>query len=343
MNIEEKLERDEEIKNAAELIDDATPEIEDGVSNPVKEKKKVDTKITDEMLEAEKEKISKMNFLALGQYKRGLDRTVEDMESTLFMINSLEDMEGKDDSFGSMVAKANISRDLTLDTKEEIKEFKDNYEENMAKIGQTREFIKKREEELNSVKKTSTYLNQCMLEVLAEKTVPLKEKTGKQFKNLKYYYNNLEEIFRNRDSMDFLKGQVVSNIGYVRRVVENIKKANRNGTSEQVADPIRENVVATFTEVFTVDQMVTFEKYIANLLSDEENLDVGYVCFLYQYLLYVIYKHEKDRHRGLHKWVEALIMNVLDIESGMYDLPKSREDLDKEIKEMIMLMLTHIH
>ena len=72
--------------------------------------------------------------------------------------------------------------------------------------------------------------------------------------------------------------------------------------------------------------MASFEEYLINLFQSEDE------SFYFQYILYLIYKKEKETGKfGKHKWIELLIMNVCDIQVGLYDLPGGKEEYDKKL------------
>ena len=143
--------------------------------------------------------------------------------------------------------------------------------------------------------------------------------------------------------MDFLRGQVEPNLAYVRRILNDLKKEKKNGRDgKNLTKAIMQNVQSVFCNVFKLEQMRVFELHLKKLLGGRCK-DVQLVSFLYQYLLYIIYVNEKDRKKGNHKWVEALIMNVLDIESGNYDLPKDKDTYEEEVFAMISDMVDLLH
>lgn len=339
-------EREKELKDMIDNIDDAKPELEG--EEPVVEEKKKKAKayiITDEMLEQEKERINGLNFLALAQYKKEVKQQITDFEDTKSMIESLQNLmlSNRDENLGLDIQMENIKDQIDMATQEEMEEFLKNYPENITNLNKTIEFVEEREEELKDIPKTSTYMNNCMLEVLDEKTAVLNAQTGKRFKPIKHFYNNIRKIYENRDSMDFLLDQVKPNIVYVRRILNDLKKEKKNGRDgKNLTKAIMQNVQTTFCKVFKLEQMRLFELHLKTIF-DGKIKDDDLVSFLYQYLLYIIYTNEKQRKKGYHKWVEALIMNVLDIESGNYDLAKEPNVLEDEILEMVTNMMKEIN
>lgn len=340
--MEEKL---DELKTLIDSIDDAKPELE-GEDRPVtKEKKEKSYLITDEMLEQEKERIQGLNFLALAQYKREINQQIDDLSDTKSMIELFQKLihpKNDTDALGSKIMMENLENEIGMAAQEEMDEFIHNFPQNLNNLNRTIEIIEEREEELKDIPKTSTYMNNCMLEVLDQKTETLNNQTSKRFKPIKYFYNNIREVYKNRDSMDFLLDQVKPNIVYVRRILNDLKKEQKNGRDgKNLTKAIMQNVQGTFCKVFKLEQMRLFEYHLKSIFK-EKIKDVDLVSFLYQYLLYIIYTNEKQRKKGYHKWVEALIMNVLDIESGNYDLTKDSNDLENEILEMVKSMMNEI-
>lgn len=340
-------ERDEELEVMVDNIDDAKPEVEgeEPIVKETKEKAKAYI-ITEEMMEQEKERIKGLNFLAITQYRREINHQITDLEDTKMMIETLQRLskpKNDEDSLGYDIALANLKSLIDISTQEEMNEFLENFDQNVMNLNKTLEFVTEREEELKDIPKTATYMNKCMLEVLDQKTTPLKDRKEKRLKPIKIFYSNIRTVCENRDSMDFLRGQVEPNITYVRRILNDLKKERKNGRDgKNLTNAIMENVQKTFCNVFKIEQMRVFELYLKKMIGKRYK-DTDLISFLYQYLLYIIYVNEKSRKKGNHKWVEALIMNVLDIESEHYDLPKDKDDLNEEIFAMIGDMVNSLH
>lgn len=340
-------EREKELKGLIDNIDDAKPELEGEDSN-VKEAERQKAKgyyITNEMLEQEKERIGSLNFLAVLQYKKEIQQQISDLEDTKLMIETLQSLllSNRDENLGLDIQMENIKDQIDMATQEEMDEFIKNYPNNIENLNKTIEFIEKREEELKDIPKTSTYMNTCMLEVLNQKLITINNLSGKRYKPIKHFYNNIKKIYENRDSMDFLLDQVKPNIVYVRRILNDLKKEKKNGKDgKNLTKAIMQNVQNTFCKVFKLEQMRLFELHLKSIF-DGKIEDAELVSFLYQYLIYIIYTNEKQRKKGYHKWVEVLIMNVLDIESGNYDLPKEQSILEDQIFEMAKNMMREIN
>lgn len=332
------------LKEAIDDIDNSKPIVIEESRIRMSEKKTTATAylITEDMIAEEADRISGLNFLALAQYKRELKKQIDDMDTTKYMIEMLEKMEKDTENgeinFGQKIAFNNITQDIDLATKEEMQEFKNNYEWNMVMLNKTMDLVEEREKEVKKIKMTSSYMNQCMLEVLDNKTKVLNKQTDRQYKKLKYYYKNIRGIYEHRDSLKFISEQVKPNIHYVQRIVNDLVKEKKNGRDgKNLTKSLQKNVTNTFCKVFKIEQLIAFEKYLKDLFIDM-NQDEEQISFLFNYLLYIIYINEKKKYRGYHKWVEALIMNILDILSGNYDLEKPVEEFNHELVDIMLSM-----
>lgn len=338
--------REEEIKDLVDTIDDAKPEIEGDEPTPEPKREKAKAYlITEELVEKEFERIDQLNFLALAQYKKETKQQITDLEDTKTMIETLQKLtkSGNFEGLGHSIMVENLKSEIDLATQEEMDEFLANYDQNIMSLNRTIDYITEREEAVKDIPKTSSYMNQCMLEVLDQKTAPFQDDRSKRTKPIRIFYKNICEVYQHRDSMDFLKSQVKPNIAYVRRILNDLKKQEKNGKSgKNLTKAIMQNVQNTFCNVFRLEQMQVFEHHLKGMIGGKTK-DPQLISFLFQYLLYIIYINEKGRKKGNHKWVEALIMNILDIESGNYDLPKAAEDLEREISEMIAGMVYELH
>jgi hypothetical protein len=76
--------------------------------------------------------------------------------------------------------------------------------------------------------------------------------------------------------------------------------------------------------------MRDFEAYLKKVFNVEED-EADNSVFIVQYVLYLIYVDRKARTRGLHKWIEMIIMNVIDINADNYDLPNGVDYFNEQL------------
>lgn len=337
-----------ELKSMIEAIDESKPDLDEEVKKTYTSKKDVKNyEITEELFEKEKETIQSLNFLALLQYKQNTKNELKAMEETKELVKSFIKMEDKssntkddgtdDVNFGTAIAMSNVLNAVPMETKEEMKHFLTYYDNNVEMINRALKVVEEKEEEFKSVKKTSIYLNKCMCEILDDKIKQIPN--DKKYKKIRIFYLNIKKVYENRDDVTFLSEIIKANIPYARRLYADLKKANKNGKNPKlIYTPIQKNVAEEFCKIFKIEQMQLFEKHLKNLLN-KDNIDIEITSFMFQYVLYISYINEKRKQKGYHKWIEALITNILDIENKVYDLPTSEIDYEMKIQLLMSTVM----
>lgn len=298
--------------------------------------------VTNEMVEEEIKRIHSMNFIELLQFERQLEQqkqyladakdTIDQLYCAKEKINLLEN-EGKD-TFSAKLIAADAEAKIDL-PEDNITSFLDNYDVSIERIDQTIEETKKRISEFDDIKKTSTFMNQAMLEIVEKKLTEIfeLEKNGRtDLKTQRRYYLEQKIIFSNRDSVDFILNKIPEKKIFLKRWIKSFKKEKQqNLKNSQMISSTQKQVTKAFCSVFSIQQMQAFEKYLKKILVSGDN---DSSVFLMQYMMYIIYTDEKIRKKGQSKWIESLIMNVLDILNDAYDLPNGVEYFNGQLKKI---------
>ena len=284
--------------------------------------------------------IDSMNFVEVSRYKLDLEHTKEEFESAKALAESLiesrkqmeeaqEALEGNDGAKASMDKYSNDLNSRIEEANAEVetgisdmKKYLENYPETMRRLNQIIEHAEEKIKEFDEVQKTTSYMTNCMVDILKKKLGELENLNVGNPKTLKIYYKETIRIFENRTDISYLLEKIPDTKIQVRRLKQALKKDRTESTLKNTQKHVCEVLGSTFNP----KQMLSFEEYLINLFNNDTD------AFYFQYILYLIYKKEKETGKyGKHKWVEILIMNVCDIQVGLYDLPGGKEEYDKKL------------
>lgn len=311
------------------------PETESSDSRP-------DVMITEEMVSEELKRIESMNFIELNQFKIEAENQkkylADAKEAVNQMLKAKEQVEmmgqAAENELGAKIAEADAEQKVDL-PEEDITSFLENYDISIERIDKTIETADAKIKEFDDIKKTATFMNTAMLEITEKRLKEIDEieaTTGKNLKDRRRYFNEQKKIFSERDSVEFILSKIPEKKIFLRRWLDSLKKERlKNQKNSQIIASTQKHVTQAFCSVFSVQQMLAFEDYLKKTLSKDEN-DTS--VFLMQYMMYIIYSDEKVRVRGQGKWIETLIMNVLDILNDIYDLPNGVEYFNDQLKKV---------
>jgi len=299
-----------------ESVDDLKKMVsdEDSISEDIPEKKST-MRITNKDMERYRENIKTFNYIELGGLRRELETEKEGLKSANEAAKSILKInkDFKDGKYSSELAKDIATSNEEDNMTDDIREFLSYYDDSMEKLDIISKEIEERLKEFDDIPKTTSYMSSMMLEIIAKNEKKAEEiKNQSQKKRVMQFYKNQEEIFSNRDSVDFILSKIPNNEFLVRRIVNDLLKDKKGF----VLKGVQKSVTHAFGSVFSVNQLTMFEKYLTDLYEDDTD------AFFVQYVLYLIYKREKEykSYYGKFKWVEMLIMNIMDIATDNYDL-----------------------
>ena len=271
-----------------------------------------------------------MNFVEIVKLKKELESEKDQLISAKETVQNLLDMKSsisqfedqiEDDDILTKIDEANTAVETGIDDMEEFISNFDNTMEKMDKlIAKADEHVHK----FDGIKKTTSFLSDAMIQII-DKNISKMESSPNVTKTIKIYYKELRNIFSNRQNVDYILSKIPEKKTYIRR----LKNELRKNTGDQYVKGVQKNVTVAFCSTFNVNQMTIFENYLKDLFNDDE------AVFYFQYVLYLIYTAEKSNGKyGKHKWVEVLIMNILDIISDTYNLDGGKEYFDEQLLKL---------
>ena len=301
--------------------------------------------ITDEMVQEELDDIKGMGFVELVSEKKALEQRMRLLEETKEAMVTLIDIKKsteEDETLDDIAKKIQVT-DAEANAEKygitDMDQFLAEYDDSKEKLQKTIDYCEERLHEFDDVKRTATFMNQSMLELIEKREKDLDKYNLSESieKNMRKFYSTVRSIFENRDNVDWILEKIDSKRIMLRRYVQDLKKDHRKGRRDAVA-AAQKNASKAFGKTFSMDQMTQFDKYLQKIFNpgnDEKDMSV----FMTQYALYLIYSDQKIWKKGTQKWVEVLIMNVLNILEDTYDLPNGVEYFNDQllkIKECVM-------
>ena len=276
--------------------------------------------ISQEYVDKTLQEIEEMNFIETQKFIRevkyqqnNLVSAKDTAENFLVLKNQMDaGMLSEDDAddFSSKIEESNAEVDTGV---EDVQTFLDNYEDTKEKMQIILDAAENHLHIYDDVKKTTSFLSEEMLKVL-EKNRDKIDDSNPMYKTLRIYYKEVMNVFQNRTSTEWIEQQLPSTKIEVGRLQRDLKK----DTTGTVMSNVQKRVAGSLYSMFSAAQLNAFENFLTDLYKDMGGSDLA---FYVQYALFLVYNKEKtNKPYGKHKWVEAAIMNVLDVKSDVFDL-----------------------
>ena len=323
------------VESIEEAVEQMEQESEMESAEPVDFAMQTNSVITNEYFEKKISEMKDMNYIEIVKLNREmknqkdiLEKAKESVEQIIQLEKEIDASSQTDDNLASAIAKADVESSHNLN---DINEFLSSYDDTMDKL---MKLIKKSEEIIKAfddIPKTTSYMNKSMLQIVNKNLDKVNSINSPSMKNARIYYQNFQDILLHQTSVDFILEKLAGKQNEIRRLKTSLKKDRTGGVMKST----QKNVTSLFCTTFSVKQLDIFEKYLKDLFGDDE------VAFYFQYALSCIYRHEKNFSKhAKHKWVEILIMNILDIHFGKYDLEGGKEAYNAELMKINDTMRT---
>ena len=288
-----------------------------------------DATITDEYFEKTMLELEEMNFVEIKKVNKEFLFQKDSVEKAKVSVDQIMELKRLTDEAAQTdnnLANAIMNADMEVSTGvEDITKFLDSYDDTIDKLNK---LIEKSEElihKFDNVEKTTKFLTENMIQIIDKNLARVKDNDSNMTKHVRIYYTEIRNIFSNRDSVEFLLERIGTKKIEVRRLKASLKKDK----SKNVLTATQKKVVGLFTGVFNANHMAVVEKYLTDLFGSEEQ------AFYFQYVLSLIYERERTHGKyGKHKWVEVLIMNIMDIAAENYDLDSGKEYYDEQLLKL---------
>lgn len=288
------------------IIPEATEDVV--VKNPTFSK---DALISSEYYMTLSTEIEKMNFIEVSRVLKELLTEISNLKQSKDMIEQLQKADVS--LMNKEIQEANIMKDLGI--QKDFASFMDSYEEDLVKLELLSEKAELRVRFFDGVEKTTTFLNQQMLDIIDQKMKSAADIGKANNAPIVIYYRTMKDVFTHRTETDYFVKKISTMTANIARMKREIKK------SWYENDNIQKFVVNSLTVEFSSEQLKKFEEYITELFGSEGDTNI-----LFLYVLATIYNNTKTfKKTGEHKWVEVMIMNIIDMSVDVYDLEGGKE------------------
>jgi hypothetical protein len=317
----EKIESDN--KTVPEVINDLRDQISDSSPEPVITKEpaalELNNIITDEAYQTLSDAIGKMNIIEINKAVKELETEIKNIESAKDFADSIKN--GSLGELSQKIAEANLASMSSLN--KELTDFLASYDVAHERMVALSKLANEKLHSFDDVKKTTSYMTNSMLALIDEKMKIVESKKVDRNAPISRYYRVIHEVFANRTSVEYVLGRIP-------HVEVNIKRLKQSLRNKKEFDNIRRStgdfITKTFRTSFSPEQLSAFVSYMTTLY---DNSDAAYFAM---YALTSIYSRASQyKLTGEHKWIDVLIMNVLDIITDDYDLEGGKEAYDIEL------------
>lgn len=323
---ENMLENTDSLKQNIDAIEDETQE---SVTDQEEFSLESNSVITDEYFEKTCEEIEEMNFIEVIKinnefryHKDSLEKAKESVEQIVRLQEEMMKSAESDSNLTNAIMEADAQSSHELD---DLKAFLDSYDDTMGKLNALIEKSDERIHAFDDVEKTSSYLNNSMVEVIDKKLNGIKDDGSTKTKQMLTYYKEIRKIYEDRTNVDFLLERIGTKKIEVRRLKTSLKKDKSGNTLAAT----QKKVVGLLSKSFNTNLLVRAEEYLTELFGGEDE------AFFFQYVLALIYEREKTHGKyGKHKWVEVLFMNIIDICTNKYDLEGGEEFYKEQLLKL---------
>lgn len=341
------IESQKELLAEIETVGDDLPSAD---SNPIEvlEEATKELTISDEELKTLTDTIPSLNFIELHSMMRDISQTRIQLEDVKTMTDSFLDVMNtrptkNDDTLASKIQDADLEEqgkqilhtigedaDDLESTAEVLKKYYDEFDRTMEKIAAITELIESTlHEKYDDVKKTTSFLTTCTVEMLEKRIAELPERfaDGKFANDLR----KLKEIFETRTSIEWLSEELSNANQNIRRLYYDLKK----DTAGTKRNSVIHSVCKEFGRYHSPAQMQECEKLLKSVLGDE-------VSFYLIYALYSAHMRQMNRHRIEYKYIEMFIINCSDIQMGLFDLEDGVDGYKEKIITLGEIVKAHI-
>ncbi len=251
-----------------------------------------------------------LNFIELSRLQSNVEKELENLVGAMNLLKSLESMKNIDE-VNRKVAAENILHEKEF--KEDSAHFKEYYPGNLKKLTDIKEAIKKELEKFDGIVKGTKFLTDQMVDTLIKNINKLSSIENKNSRVLKIVNITLA-AYQNRTDLSYIEKKA-----HLEYIISGIKKDLKNHK-----DKCSKNARKEFLLIFTQDQIDIFEKYMTEIFMGNEDATNAFV-----YHMAKIIKSEKNT--GYYNYIKVLVMNILDITAGTYDLDGGKEEFDKKL------------
>jgi len=271
----------------------------------------------DEMLNS----VSSLNYIEAARIKQKVLKEYENFKMAKNLLDAINGMD-KIDPLNKKIASENVLE--STEYKEDAQKFLAEYENNIKRFDSIISALDSRMKTFDLIPKTSKFLDDQMIDSLNKRIKEFTDKGVIPNSAIMLNLQIIKHIYEHRDDLSFIQGK--SNIEYM---ITKYRKLLKNHYDDEM-----KKVKNEFLRIFNAKQMDTFEKKILELANNQENTANLFMLHLYKIII-------AEKADGKYNWVKVLIMNVIDIEAGIYDLDTPKEEYYSKLSDILFKYQSH--
>lgn len=252
--------------------------------------------------------LGNLNYIELETLKKKMDSEKESIQSANQLMDAIEKM--NTDPMNKKIMSENVLDTLDVDTfNKDSEKFRLEFATIMSEIEMV--VSKINEEETNrfgDIAKTTSFLTNQLVESL-DKTLVTNKNTDpfnlKRLEKTKY-------IYENRTNLDFIFRK--AELEMSRHIIE--KEVEKDSTKAL------KKAVKSLSKYFNKTQLMAVEKFIWTQFNQDRKATTIFLVHMANLII-------TEERQVNHNWIVVLFMNIIDIESNLFDFGNKEEYTDK--------------
>lgn len=270
------------------------------------------------------EEVESANYIELTSLKKTAKKFADAIDNIGMMVNMVEQLNNAEDNLAKQIAEGDVLEKTHYSNKYD--NLREEYTQYKDKANSIINRIDERISEETSKGITSKYLTTCLNEILEKKINNIKSVLDENpndadphLNSALIIYNEVAKAFSNRDDLSWII-EKSKDEKFVNKIYKNSKV---NKKKKNFAKYIATN----FKRICSAEESLAFNKFIQYKFNDSEFTDI------FMYFLAKIY--HIGRLDGTYAYAKIVIMNILDIMNGIYDISDDNGDhVNAQLKEI---------
>lgn len=265
-------------------------------------------------------KIEDLSFIECASNLREVNTTIFSIQNLKSMLDGFNENSGnEEDSVGKEVALNNIVEQSMEESGLNAKDFYENYDHNLEVLEALKKALTEKVEAAKA-HRSAKYINDEMISVLEKRIDRLVNSDNINKDYLLKRFNHVLEAFKNRTDWKWLHSKAC-NIVANKRTCRAFVKMVQSFSIESLKG---------LCKFSSLEELKSVEYNIAILTSD---------IFITQCIMVVLNKIALSEEKsGYDTYVKTLILNLLDVKSGIFDLCEDPNDYLNRLSQSLLII-----
>lgn len=265
-------------------------------------------------------RIDELSFIECAGNLREVNSTIFSIQNLKAMLDGFNKNSGNDDeSVGKEIALNNIVEQSMEESGLNAKEFYANYDHNIEVLEAMKKALTEKVDEARA-HNSAKYINDEMIAVLEKRIARLKESDNINKDYLLKRFNHVLEAFKERTNWKWIHSKACIMIEN-KRTMKNLMKSIQSYSI---------STLRGLCKFSSEDELKEVERSISILVSDIN---------LAQCIMVILNKISLSEEKsGYDSYIKTLILNLLDIKSGIFDLCENPNDYLNQLSQSLSII-----